>query len=335
MNMLFMEVSLSSVVVFIFAFAMCAFLASSLSPFKIMDTPNERSLHNKPIPRVGGIGILMSLLLAWFVGMHGGGLTIKFYYGVPGLVFLLAIVSFIDDLFSLSFVIRLFVHFVTGYVLVFHLVNFPELWLWKIIACVAVVWMINLYNFMDGMDGFAGGMGVLGFTFLGIAALQAEAVYFAQISFTIAAANLGFLIWNFPPAKIFMGDVGSTSMGFLAAVMSLWGIRDNLFPFWFPFLVFSPFIYDATFTLLRRILRGEEFWRAHKIHLYQQLVQIGWGHKRTVLAEYLLMFIVCLTSLLVIYLKWQAQIFFLCGWFLLYIFLSFAINSRYNKVNGK
>jgi UDP-N-acetylmuramyl pentapeptide phosphotransferase/UDP-N-acetylglucosamine-1-phosphate transferase len=99
----------------------------------------------------------------------------------------------------------------------------------------------------------------------------------------------GFLVFNWPPARIFMGDVGSTFLGFLAGVLSVRGVRDGLFDFWVPVLVFSPFIVDATLTLLRRLFRGERIWQAHREHYYQRLVLLGWSHRKTVLAEYVLM----------------------------------------------
>lgn len=99
--------------------------------------------------------------------------------------------------------------------------------------------------------------------------------YVFFISLIIAAAFAGFLIFNFPPARIFMGDTGSSTLGLLAATLSLWGARDGVFPVWIAVLVFSPFIVDATVTLFWRLLRHEKIWQAHKAHYYQQLVQTG------------------------------------------------------------
>ena len=105
----------------------------------------------------------------------------------------------------------------------------------------------------------------------------------------VVAGVAGFILFNFPPAKIFMGDSGASTLGFLVAAYSLWASVEGLFPIWVALLVFSPFIVDATVTLLRRALAGERVWEAHKSHFYQRLVQLGWGHKKTVLHGYLLM----------------------------------------------
>jgi UDP-N-acetylmuramyl pentapeptide phosphotransferase/UDP-N-acetylglucosamine-1-phosphate transferase len=149
--------------------------------------------------------------------------------------------------------------------------------------------MINLYNFMDGMDGFAAGMAVAGFGALSLAGWIADAPGFGLVSGLIAAAAAGFLIWNFPPARIFMGDAGSISLGFLAAAMSLWAARDGILALWASALVFSPFIVDATVTILRRATAGERIWEPHRSHHYQRLVRLGWGHRKTVLRAYVLM----------------------------------------------
>ncbi len=157
------------------------------------------------------------------------------------------------------------------------------------IMILCLVWVTNLYNFMDGMDGFAGGMTVIGHGFLSYLAWQGGHHLIFVLSLMVAAAACGFLIWNFPPAKIFMGDVGSMPLGFLTGTLAILGIHDRLFDAWVPVLIFSPFVVDATVTLIRRILSGEKVWQAHRSHYYQRLVLAGWGHRRTVLAEYGLM----------------------------------------------
>jgi len=157
------------------------------------------------------------------------------------------------------------------------------------ITVLALVWMTNLYNFMDGIDGFAGGMTVVGFTALAGFSFRGGQPMVGWVSLLVVGATAGFLVHNFPPARIFLGDVGSVPLGFLAGSLSLMGVRDGLFDPWVPVLLFSPFVVDATLTLVRRILRRERVWRPHREHYYQRLVLAGWGHRRTVLAEYALM----------------------------------------------
>jgi UDP-N-acetylmuramyl pentapeptide phosphotransferase/UDP-N-acetylglucosamine-1-phosphate transferase len=139
---------------------------------------------------------------------------------------------------------------------------------------------------MDGMDGFAGGMTFLGFGFLAYFGWQAHFPVMLIIATFVAMGALGFLTHNFPPARIFMGDAGSITLGFLAGTLMILGVRDGIFEIWVPIMIFSPFIVDATVTLVRRALRRKKIWEAHREHYYQRLVLSGWSHRRTVLAEY-------------------------------------------------
>ena len=166
------------------------------------------------------------------------------------------------------------------------------------LSILFIVWMTILYNFMDGMDGFAAGMGVIGFGVFAVLGGLAGAWQFAQVSAGIAAACGGFLWLNFPPAKIFMGDVGAASLGFLTAVFMLWANHQNIFPLWVGVAVFSPFIVDATWTLVSRVIRGKPPWHAHREHFYQRLVRLGWGQRRTVLGEYAVMLICSLLAVI-------------------------------------
>lgn len=267
---------------------------------QFLDHPNARSLHQRPVPRTGGwaifgglcvSGVLLALLLP--------ASQARLIPIALGVIPLLAI-STIDDWRGIAPSWRLLIHLaaatgllIGGFAINMNPSNIPTVlqffllvvtWLGNVLF---VVWMINLYNFMDGMDGFAGGMALIGFAAL--AWLGRMDLGFLIVQLSIAAASVGFLFYNFPPARIFLGDTGSTMLGFLAAASSLWGSAANLFPLWAALAIFSPFIVDATATLLQRMWRGERIWQAHRSHYYQRLVLLGWGHRRTVQAEYLLM----------------------------------------------
>jgi len=175
------------------------------------------------------------------------------------------------------------------------------------------------------MDGFAGGMAAFGFGTFAVMGWTAGHDAFLAVSLIIAAASAGFLFFNFPPARIFMGDVGSSTLGLLAATLSLWGVRDGIFPFWIAFLVFSPFIVDATVTLFRRLLRGDKIWQAHKTHFYQRLVQAGWGHRKTVLFEYAIMLGCAVTSLWSLRAPAQIQLAAFSGWAVAYLLFFFWV----------
>ena len=245
-----------------------------------VDRPNERSLHTVPVPRVGGLGIMAGVLVAFALLRTTPMLALA----VAGL----AAVSFLDDRAHLPVPVRLGAHAVAA--ITFALVLLPDLHpMWQAIAALATMWMTNLYNFMDGSDGLAGGMALFGFAAYALGGWIGGDLVLAALSAGVAAAAAAFLLFNFPPARVFMGDAGSIPLGFLAAALGLMGWRHGLWSLWFPLLVFSPFIVDASVTLARRILCGERFWQAHKTHYYQRGVQLGWGHRDTALAEYVLM----------------------------------------------
>jgi UDP-N-acetylmuramyl pentapeptide phosphotransferase/UDP-N-acetylglucosamine-1-phosphate transferase len=198
-------------------------------------------------------------------------------------------VSLLDDMRGLPVRMRLFAHLVAAAIAVIGCGLAAQSIVLALLALLAVVWMTNLYNFMDGSDGLAGGMTFFGFSMYGVAALMHGDDTQAMLNFSIGAAALGFLYYNLHPAKVFMGDAGSIPLGFLSAAMGLWGWQRGEWPVWFPVLVFSPFVMDATVTLVRRALRHEKVWLAHREHYYQRLVQIGWGHRNVALFAYALM----------------------------------------------
>jgi UDP-GlcNAc:undecaprenyl-phosphate/decaprenyl-phosphate GlcNAc-1-phosphate transferase len=247
------------------------------------DIPNERSLHATPIPRIGGIGIMAGIALA------GAALGWK----VPLILIAIAlgIVSSIDDHRGLPITLRFASHFaaVIALLVYFELTWHPWAWLGMTIA---LVWMINLYNFMDGSDGLAAGMAVFGFGAYAVAAAMAGEPGFAATAASIVAAALMFLGFNFPPARAFLGDAGSIPLGFLAGALGLSGYSENIWPAWFPIAVFSPFILDATVTLVRRLLGGERVWQAHRSHNYQKMVRMGMSHRHVALSAYALMLVV-------------------------------------------
>jgi len=251
---------------------------------EIQDIPNERSLHDAPVPRIGGVGLMAGVLLAWALML----MSLAWWVVLPLLA--LFAVSLLDDVRGLPVHSRLMSHVVAAIILVFGSGMAAQGVMPALAVVLCVVWMINLYNFMDGSDGLAGGMSFFGFTMYGVAALMHGDDTQAMLNFSIAAAAVGFLYFNFYPARVFMGDAGSIPLGFLSAAMGLWGWRHGHWPAWFPLLVFSPFVADASVTLLKRMLCRKKIWLAHREHYYQRLVQMGWGHRNVALLAYALMF---------------------------------------------
>jgi UDP-GlcNAc:undecaprenyl-phosphate GlcNAc-1-phosphate transferase len=289
-----------------------------------LDSPNNRSLHVAPIPRLGGIGVLSGIT----AGCAASHAQIPAELWVP-LLFLVG-VSLMDDLRSVPIAVRLAVHVSAAASLAY--IAYPSVGApAAIIGGLGCAWMINLYNFMDGSDGLAGGMAMIGFAFYGIAAWLAGDPFFAAINFSIAAAAAAFLCFNFPPARIFLGDAGAVPLGFLAAALGLLGWSQQHWTWWFPPLVFSPFIADATITLARRAWRGERVWQAHFDHYYQRLVRMGWGHRNTAFMEYGLMFVCGLIAVGALRANHSAQIAALIAIGVLYVVLVLCVDRAWSR----
>lgn len=279
------------------AWVLIAWLRRSALARRLVDRPNERSLHEVPTPRIGGIAILAAALPAAALVATPSTLILL------GGALLLGALSALDDVHSLPIEVRLPAHIGVALICLLAIAG-PAAgvarwsWLEVCIAVLVIAWMTNLFNFMDGADGLAGGMAVIGFGALAIAAWQAGAFPLARTCIVIASACAGFLAHNFPPARVFLGDAGSIPLGFLSGALGAQGMLDGVWPWWFPLLVFSPFIVDATFTVLRRAGRGERVWRAHREHAYQRLAMGGWPRRRLALASYAVMSAMAAAALL-------------------------------------
>jgi UDP-N-acetylmuramyl pentapeptide phosphotransferase/UDP-N-acetylglucosamine-1-phosphate transferase len=270
--------ALAPVAAFLVALLVARLLLTPAGRRLALDRPNERSLHAHPVPRTGGIAIAAGVAAACALIQPGVGATL-------GAALALAAVSFIDDVAGLPTLARLAAHVAAAVAVLVYQIGYSEPVLFAGIV-LAIAWYTNLYNFMDGSDGLAGGMALFGFGAYAIAALLSGADGYAALCASLAAAAAGFLVFNFPPARIFMGDVGSIPLGFLAGALGVVGWRDDVWPLWFPLLVFGPFIGDATMTLLKRAARRERVWHAHREHYYQRLVRMGFGHRITALIAY-------------------------------------------------
>lgn len=281
-----------------------------------VDRPNERSLHQRPTPRIGGLALFPGVVMASIVA--GGGNPDTFV--LLGLATLLFLVSIADDRSSLPAGFRFAVHFLAAGAFAVWVLGISPL---ALVGAVAVTWMTNLFNFMDGANGLAGGMAAIGFGMLGLA--SGEPV----LAVAVVGAALGFLLFNFDPARVFMGDAGSIPLGFLAGGLGLLGVAAGRWPVWFPVLVFGPFVIDTSVTLLRRMLRGERFWTAHRQHYYQRLVRLGWSHRRLALAEYVLMGGSGLTALWLLGAEPPTQLAGLAVCLSLYALLMWQIDRRW------
>jgi UDP-N-acetylmuramyl pentapeptide phosphotransferase/UDP-N-acetylglucosamine-1-phosphate transferase len=270
--------SLLVLIYFISAAGACAallavLLRSGMAWTLAVDKPNSRSLHSVPIPRCGGWGVLPVVLVA---SLSFAPHWVRFDVALA----MLALVSWWDDRATLSARVRMAVHLLAAALIFFPPTSIP--WPIALIWFFAIAWGTNLYNFMDGSNGLSGSMMVVGFGSYAIAALGNN-TELAAVAAAFAGAGLGFLFFNWDPAKIFLGDMGSIPAGFAMGALGFYGWHSLVWPAWFPALVFAPFICDASLTLLRRLFRGERVWQAHREHFYQRLIQSGYTHGQSAL----------------------------------------------------
>ena len=258
----------------------------------ILDIPNARSSHVTPTPRGGGLSFVLSFLgasLAFFLLFPEREALWLALVGGGGMV---ALLGWLDDRYDLSSGVRFLFQGLAAAWALYWLGGLPELslgsasltlgWFGYPLAWLGVVWMLNLYNFMDGIDGLTSGQGVIVTTTVGFL-LLAQHPELAFVALILGSAILGFLVWNWPPAKIFMGDVGSGFLGFVFALLAIYSENTGALPLLSWFALFAVFFIDATATLILRTLRGERWYEAHNTHAYQKAVQAGLSHRQVTL----------------------------------------------------
>ncbi|MEQ8667336.1 MAG: glycosyltransferase family 4 protein [Rhodospirillales bacterium] len=277
-------------------------VAIGLGPFihalhrrEILDHPNERSSHSRPTPTGAGIVVLPMVILGWVAlsATGYGALAIETVIIISALSLLLATVSWIDDVRALPALPRLIIHFlvaIAGVMLIPQakpaFLGLVPQWLETPIIVVAWVWFINLFNFMDGIDGIsAAEIIVVNIGIVVLSVFAPEIGTMQPYSLVLIGAALGFLFWNRPPARIFLGDVGSAPLGFLLGwqIMTMSGAGATAAALIIP----GYYLADATLTVLRRLVRGEKIWHAHRDHFFQIAVRRGASHREVTVTVFL------------------------------------------------
>jgi len=289
---------MSLVACFIFSMTVTGFLQKYALKHSLIDVPNERSSHLMPTPRGGGLSIVIPVLLCIAVLFLTAQLEGNIALALGTGCFFVAGVGWIDDhqhipanwrvlLYGIAAVLA--VYFLAesdNFLSVFHQLPFAIVSSFLIV--IWIVWMTNLYNFMDGTDALAAIQTICAGLLAGILFWLEGQYGLATVCFVMSASSCGFLFWNWPPAKIFMGDVGSCSLGFCFGVLAVIGEIQGSVPFTVFIILLSLFICDTTLTLLMRVFANEKWYQAHKSHAYQRLVQLGMSHKKLVFSVLLI-----------------------------------------------
>lgn len=254
----------------------------------LLDIPNHRSSHIEPTPRGGGLVFILLYLVMLVVSLLLKKIHFQLflYYFIP--VLFIALISFLDDNINLSakwrFSVQFFSVIFAMLILQPHLLNFVVVQLtstpliWFIAVCFSL-WSINLFNFMDGTDGIAAIQAIFVLGGQAFIVMEISVSHFmADILCFLCVAISGFLIWNWPKAKVFMGDIGSASLGLIVVLTAFWLQKYYDISLLLSLMLYGVFLFDASLTLIRRILHKEKWYEAHKSHAYQRLCQAGYSH---------------------------------------------------------
>lgn len=272
---------------FLLTFAMTYFMRAYALKKNIIDNPNERSSHSVPTPRGGGVAVVCSYLLALAVLIYSQQLTVHIGLTLIAAGFVIALLGFLDDHGHINSMLRLAVHFVVAIGVVISLCGFGEITIFNglqlgfianIIAVLFLVWLLNLYNFMDGINGIASVEAITTTVSMAILYYVLNSSLNSDILWLLAVCVFGFLLWNFPKAKIFMGDACSGFLGLTLGVLALIALKENLALFCAWIICLGVFIVDATYTLIKRISNGYKIYDAHRSHGYQILSRKSNSH---------------------------------------------------------
>ena len=260
----------------------------------ILDVPNERSSHSVPTPTGGGISIALVTLLGIAVTFYIGAVAFNEFICVSTSLILIASVGWVDDHIDLPFYWRFVFYSIAVAIVIVVFGGIGKISLGNVVFELSVtasviitflgfVWLINLYNFMDGTDGLAALQAITSSLFAFFLAITQQSPGTSLLTLTVCVSSLGFLAWNWPPARIFMGDVGSCVLGFMFALLILLGEQQATIPASVWCILLSFFLCDATFTLCRRLVFREKWHQAHSSHAYQLLIKLGMTHQQLAL----------------------------------------------------
>ncbi len=318
-------------------FVLCIAWRLIAKPLGIMDIPNVRSSHSIPIPKGGGVAILIAFSLFFFV-TQGFGSHLGLYLVLPALG--VGFIGLVDDFRDLSPLIKLAFVFICAYIVFigFSFGHVPiGLYKWEIgklsASIFALIWIsgfTNFFNFMDGIDGIAAGQALIASAFLAIHFSRAGDQTLTFVAALVAGCTLGFLVINAPPAKLFMGDAGSLFLGFMLSALVLIGSARLKIPFWLLAMPLYNFLFDTVYTLSRRVVRGEKWYEAHRSHLYQRLIGVGRSHRFVTLVEMAMAGVLGVLSLLptTAFLVVQVSMVIALGLTSQFIFLIFVIKCE-------
>jgi Fuc2NAc and GlcNAc transferase len=288
---------LTDLILFIGALIISAFLTGVTYSYALnsglVDTPNLRSSHERPTPRGGGLSIVVTFIALLVLLYLMTDMPKQVFYSLLSGGTLIGGVGFLDDHRHIPGIYRILVHFAAACIAVYILGGFPPLqfgahsidlgWSGHVLSVVFLVWLTNLFNFMDGIDGIAAIEAIFILAAVLIISGEESGQYMTLLETGLVASCVGFLFWNWPPARIFMGDVGSGFLGLTLGTLAIISATLNDLPIWTWLILAGVFIVDATVTVIRRIVNGDKWYAAHRNHAYQHAARRFQSHKRVTL----------------------------------------------------
>lgn len=275
-----MSIFAQSIVFFILTLLFTGYMRHYALKKNIIDNPNERSSHSVPTPRGGGVAVVCSYLLALAVLIYSQQLTVHIGLTLMVAGFIIALLGFLDDHGHINSMLRLAIHFLVAIGAVISLGGFAEVTIFNgvqlgfianIVAVLFLVWLLNLYNFMDGINGIASVEAITTTASMAMLYYLLNTSLNSDLLWLLAACVFGFLLWNFPKAKIFMGDACSGFLGLTLGILALIALKENLALFCAWIVCLGVFVVDATYTLIKRVVNGYKMYDAHRSHSYQIL----------------------------------------------------------------
>ena len=342
--------SISGVFIIIASYLFVAGIRAWADRKKILDIPNERSSHHKPIPRGGGIAIVVITMGAlWIVYiMYPSVYEIKniITFTMAGII--VAGISLLDDLSSIRNTVRFLVHGFVAIAIIWNIgfiseISIPIIGEIKlqfagiIITFLFIVGLTNAYNFMDGIDGIAAVQAIIAGLGWAIIGYFYSHSLILLLGFVVTVSSIGFLIHNWHPARIFMGDVGSAFLGFTFATITIIGVQKDPILVYPGILLVWPFIFDTVYTLIRRMVYRENIFEAHRSHLYQRLVIAGWGHRSVTILYGILASVAWIP---IGFMVWKIQVGYILTFlipillFLLLLVITFRYEKRYSRYSS-
>lgn len=315
---------------------------------RVIDRPNQRSSHVRPLPRSGGVSIVLTFLLGMVFIITQGDITLiskQYMWGFVISAMLIAIISLIDDIYNKSAQFKLVTHIIAvtivlaSGIVIDHLalpgLGYISLGLsGYVISFLWILGLTNAVNFMDGIDGLVAGCTVIASLFFMAISFYQGSSFVYVTCYTLLAGALGFLFLNFYPARIFLGDVGSAFIGFTFATLAIIAARYDASHTSFlvmPLLMFN-IIYDSVFTLIRRAIKGENILQAHRDHLYQLLVRCDFNHREVSLIHYCMAFLQGLGAMWMVMIPGSQRVFVFIPFLLIQIAFSVFVFRRVKRM---